>query len=119
RVALRACGESKHHGCAAIDFALNRGRSAVELHNRFHQRETEAGSVGTTRRFSTVKAIENTWQMFGRDATAIVTDRHPEIAVLFRNGNTYCPVLRCESQRVLQQISHNTFEQIRVGINLP
>ena len=57
----------------------------MEIDNRFHQSETEAGSVGTARRFSTVKSIENARQMFSSYPAAIIIHPHLEIAVVFRN----------------------------------
>ena len=76
----------------------------MKLDNRLHQRETQAGSVGTARRFSAVKAIKNAWQMLGGDAAAVITHRHLEIAVVFGNRYMYGPVLRCESQRIVEAL---------------
>src|SRR6266478_7284923 len=36
-------------GCAAANLALDSGRAAVKIDNRFHQRETQACAVGAAR----------------------------------------------------------------------
>ena len=60
----------------------------MEIDNRFYQCETKAGSVGTARRISAVKPIENVRQMFCGDSGTVIVDGNFEIAVVFRNRDT-------------------------------
>ena len=56
--------------------------------------------------------------MLGCDTGAVVAYCHLQMADAFQNRNVYCSVLRCVSERVIEQISHDPLKQIRVGVNL-
>src|SRR6266480_3746863 len=43
---LRRFWKAERNNCPAIDFALNRGRAAVKIDNRFHKRQTQSCAIG-------------------------------------------------------------------------
>src|SRR5258708_22672904 len=64
--------------CPNAELAFRASRAAMQIHDRFYNREAEAvtGRVGTTGRIRPIKSVENPWQMFRPDPTAVVLDRN-------------------------------------------
>src|SRR4030095_16345034 len=71
---LQFVRENENHPCAAIHFALDPGRAAVKIDNRFHQGQAQARAARTARRVSAVKTIEDMRQMLRRYSGPAVAD---------------------------------------------
>src|SRR6266498_2780810 len=110
--------KSQRDGCAAANLALDGGGSAVKIDNRFYQSQTKTCSIGAARRLGAVKSIKHTGQMFWSYSAAAIADCDFEISVVFGERNLNRTVLRSETQRVIEQISHGALEQVRIGVNL-
>ena len=71
----------------STDFALHRNRAAVQVGDRFHQRQTQAGALGTARRISPIKAIENARKVFRCDSAAGILHRDFRLVPIGHDGN--------------------------------
>src|SRR5437588_211898 len=109
--------ESESNGCALPDLALNCGRAAMKIDNRFHQRESEAGPAGTARWVGPIEAVEDAWEMFVRDSGAGIADANLSAAAQIADCNLNTSVFRREAQRVVDQISDRAVEKNWIGEN--
>src|SRR5258708_12991946 len=73
--------------CPNAELAFRASRAAMQIHDRFYNREAEAvtGRVGTTGRIRPIKSVENPWQMFRPDPTPFVLHRNFNSFFITRN----------------------------------
>ena len=72
--------ESECDQSPSTDLALHRNRAAMQIGDRFHQRQTQAGALGAARRVGPIKAIKNPGKVFRCDSAAGILHRDFRLA---------------------------------------
>jgi hypothetical protein len=82
----------------------------VKIDNRFNQGETEAAAGRASGRISAIKAVEDAWQMVGRDSRSIIADGDLDAGFKIANRNANPSIVRRKTKRVVDQISDRAIE---------
>ena len=101
---LQFLRESQRDRCAAIHFALDFGRPAVKIDNRFHQRQAQPSAGRAARGVDAIKAIEYTRQMFWCYSAAIVANCYFGTRGLCCNRYLNCAPIRRETQCIINEV---------------
>src|SRR4029453_18694010 len=99
----RLAWESECDQSPSTDLAFHRNRAALEVGDRFHQRQTQAGSLGTARSIGPIKAIKNPGKVFRCNPAAGILHRDFRLVSIGRERNGDSAAVRCEMHGVVHQ----------------
>src|SRR4029453_11226868 len=101
----RLAWESECYQGPLTDLALHRNRAPMQIGDRFHQRQTQAGALGTARCISPIKAIKNPGKVFPCNSAAGILHRDFCLLLTGPEGNGNSSAVRRETHGIVHQIA--------------
>ena len=109
--------ESECDQSSSTDLALHRNRAAMQIGDRFHQRQTQAGALGTARRIGPIKAIKNPGNVLRCNSAAGILHGDFRLVLIGREGNGDSPPSGVKADGIVHQITNGAAEQNWIRVN--
>src|SRR5580658_2681860 len=90
----------------------------MQIGDRLHQREAEAGARRSPRGIATIETFGGARTIFFRYTGSLIGDGHPDSPSLHRRRNVHRTVLRRELNRVVDEVGDCLLYKRRVTVDL-